>query len=219
MPSTTARGTGLAGQHPRASVRHGLHAPFGPGAGLSAWTGQTTGPHIDPGGGDHDDLRDALDLFHPRQYPRAAGARWNGYFLPGFHHWHHTNDEHRDRNFAFVFPSSTGFSAPPGCRNTGPPSTASMPRCRRPSPGSSSSRSRRPPNGQPKIRGSPLRPGAGPVSQGKHGQDLMRAMEGQAAIDAAEPRGLERAAPSAAPAVGSKRLRPPCVAACGWLGC
>ena len=23
---------------------------------------------------------------------------------PAFHHWHHTNDEHRDRNFAFVFP-------------------------------------------------------------------------------------------------------------------
>ena len=23
---------------------------------------------------------------------------------PAFHHWHHTNDEHRDTNFAFVFP-------------------------------------------------------------------------------------------------------------------
>jgi len=23
---------------------------------------------------------------------------------PGFHHWHHTNDEHRDHNFAFIFP-------------------------------------------------------------------------------------------------------------------
>jgi sterol desaturase/sphingolipid hydroxylase (fatty acid hydroxylase superfamily) len=23
---------------------------------------------------------------------------------PAFHHWHHTNDEHRDRNFAAVFP-------------------------------------------------------------------------------------------------------------------
>lgn len=23
---------------------------------------------------------------------------------PAFHHWHHTKDEHRDRNFAFVFP-------------------------------------------------------------------------------------------------------------------
>ena len=23
---------------------------------------------------------------------------------PAFHHWHHTNDEHRDHNFAFVFP-------------------------------------------------------------------------------------------------------------------
>ena len=23
---------------------------------------------------------------------------------PAFHHWHHTNDEHRDRNFAFIFP-------------------------------------------------------------------------------------------------------------------
>jgi len=23
---------------------------------------------------------------------------------PAFHHWHHTNDEHRDRNFSFVFP-------------------------------------------------------------------------------------------------------------------
>lgn len=23
---------------------------------------------------------------------------------PAFHHWHHTNDEHRNRNFAFVFP-------------------------------------------------------------------------------------------------------------------
>jgi sterol desaturase/sphingolipid hydroxylase (fatty acid hydroxylase superfamily) len=23
---------------------------------------------------------------------------------PAFHHWHHTNDEHRDHNFAFIFP-------------------------------------------------------------------------------------------------------------------
>jgi sterol desaturase/sphingolipid hydroxylase (fatty acid hydroxylase superfamily) len=23
---------------------------------------------------------------------------------PAFHHWHHTNDEHRDRNFSFIFP-------------------------------------------------------------------------------------------------------------------
>ena len=23
---------------------------------------------------------------------------------PAFHHWHHTNDEHRDRNFAAIFP-------------------------------------------------------------------------------------------------------------------
>ena len=23
---------------------------------------------------------------------------------PGFHHWHHTNDEHRDHNFASIFP-------------------------------------------------------------------------------------------------------------------
>jgi sterol desaturase/sphingolipid hydroxylase (fatty acid hydroxylase superfamily) len=23
---------------------------------------------------------------------------------PAFHHWHHTNDEHRDRNFASIFP-------------------------------------------------------------------------------------------------------------------
>jgi len=23
---------------------------------------------------------------------------------PAFHHWHHTNDEHRDRNFAAMFP-------------------------------------------------------------------------------------------------------------------
>jgi sterol desaturase/sphingolipid hydroxylase (fatty acid hydroxylase superfamily) len=23
---------------------------------------------------------------------------------PAFHHWHHTRDEHRDRNFAFIFP-------------------------------------------------------------------------------------------------------------------
>lgn len=23
---------------------------------------------------------------------------------PAFHHWHHSNDEHRDRNYAFVFP-------------------------------------------------------------------------------------------------------------------
>lgn len=23
---------------------------------------------------------------------------------PAFHHWHHTNDQHRDRNFAAIFP-------------------------------------------------------------------------------------------------------------------
>jgi sterol desaturase/sphingolipid hydroxylase (fatty acid hydroxylase superfamily) len=23
---------------------------------------------------------------------------------PAFHHWHHTNDEHRDRNYSFIFP-------------------------------------------------------------------------------------------------------------------
>ena len=23
---------------------------------------------------------------------------------PAFHHWHHTNDHHRDRNFASIFP-------------------------------------------------------------------------------------------------------------------
>ncbi len=23
---------------------------------------------------------------------------------PAFHHWHHTNDEHRDQNFAAIFP-------------------------------------------------------------------------------------------------------------------
>jgi sterol desaturase/sphingolipid hydroxylase (fatty acid hydroxylase superfamily) len=23
---------------------------------------------------------------------------------PAFHHWHHTNDEHRDHNFAAIFP-------------------------------------------------------------------------------------------------------------------
>ena len=23
---------------------------------------------------------------------------------PAFHHWHHTNDEHRNRNFAAIFP-------------------------------------------------------------------------------------------------------------------
>ena len=23
---------------------------------------------------------------------------------PAFHHWHHTRDEHRDHNYAFIFP-------------------------------------------------------------------------------------------------------------------
>ncbi|WP_077033873.1 sterol desaturase family protein [Pelomonas sp. KK5] len=39
-----------------------------------------------------------------------ANVRWRFGWLeyliatPAFHHWHHTNDEHRDRNFAAIFP-------------------------------------------------------------------------------------------------------------------
>jgi sterol desaturase/sphingolipid hydroxylase (fatty acid hydroxylase superfamily) len=34
---------------------------------------------------------------------RLGAAEWL-ISSPAFHHWHHTNDEHRDRNFSFIFP-------------------------------------------------------------------------------------------------------------------
>jgi len=42
-------------------------------------------------------------FIHANIRVRLGPAEWL-ISSPAFHHWHHTNDEHRDRNFAFVFP-------------------------------------------------------------------------------------------------------------------
>jgi sterol desaturase/sphingolipid hydroxylase (fatty acid hydroxylase superfamily) len=42
-------------------------------------------------------------FIHANIRVRLGAAEWL-VSSPAFHHWHHTKDEHRDRNFAFVFP-------------------------------------------------------------------------------------------------------------------
>ncbi len=42
-------------------------------------------------------------FIHANIRVRLGAAEWL-ISTPAFHHWHHTRDEHRDRNFAFVFP-------------------------------------------------------------------------------------------------------------------
>src|SRR3546814_13688736 len=40
---------------------------------------------------------------------------------PHFHHWHHTNDEHRDRNYAALFPWVDRLFGPYNPRPRSPP--------------------------------------------------------------------------------------------------
>ena len=65
---------------------------------------QSTGPRVDP-------VALWLTIFgtiwtffiHTNVRVRLGPLEWV-ISSPCFHHWHHTNDDHRDRNFAFVFP-------------------------------------------------------------------------------------------------------------------
>ncbi len=65
---------------------------------------QTSGAHLDP-------VVAALTIFgtvwtffiHANTRIRLGPLEWL-ISSPAFHHWHHTKDDHRDHNFAFVFP-------------------------------------------------------------------------------------------------------------------
>lgn len=65
---------------------------------------QTTGAHIDP-------VVAIITIFgtvwtffiHANLRVRLGPLEWL-ISSPAFHHWHHTRDDHRDRNFSFVFP-------------------------------------------------------------------------------------------------------------------
>jgi sterol desaturase/sphingolipid hydroxylase (fatty acid hydroxylase superfamily) len=64
----------------------------------------TTGPHIDTGVAIMTIFATIWTFFiHSNVRARLGPLEWV-ISSPAFHHWHHTNDEHRDRNFAFVFP-------------------------------------------------------------------------------------------------------------------
>jgi sterol desaturase/sphingolipid hydroxylase (fatty acid hydroxylase superfamily) len=64
----------------------------------------TTGPHIDPAVAIVTIFGTVWTFFiHANIRVRLGPLEWL-ISSPAFHHWHHTNDEHRDRNFAFVFP-------------------------------------------------------------------------------------------------------------------
>ncbi|MEP6668710.1 MAG: sterol desaturase family protein [Chthoniobacter sp.] len=65
---------------------------------------QTTGPHIDPVVAIVTIFGTAWTFFiHANIRVRLGPLEWL-ISSPAFHHWHHTNDQHRDRNFAFLFP-------------------------------------------------------------------------------------------------------------------
>jgi len=65
---------------------------------------QTTGSHIDPAVAMMTIFATIWTFFiHANIRVRLGPFEWL-ISSPAFHHWHHTNDEHRDRNFAFVFP-------------------------------------------------------------------------------------------------------------------
>ncbi|MGB8353013.1 MAG: sterol desaturase family protein [Chthoniobacteraceae bacterium] len=65
---------------------------------------QTTGRHIDPAVAIITIFGTVWTFFiHANIRVRLGPLEWL-ISSPAFHHWHHTNDEHRDRNFAFVFP-------------------------------------------------------------------------------------------------------------------
>lgn len=65
---------------------------------------QTTGARIDPAVAIVTIFGTLWTFFiHANIRVRLGPLEWV-ISSPAFHHWHHTNDEHRDRNFAFVFP-------------------------------------------------------------------------------------------------------------------
>lgn len=64
----------------------------------------TTGPHIDPAVAIITIFGTLWTFFiHANIKVRLGPLNWL-ISSPAFHHWHHTNDQHRDHNFAFVFP-------------------------------------------------------------------------------------------------------------------
>ena len=65
---------------------------------------RTTGTHLDPAVALLTIIGTVWTFFiHANIRVRLGALDWV-ISSPAFHHWHHTNDEHRDRNFAFVFP-------------------------------------------------------------------------------------------------------------------
>ncbi len=65
---------------------------------------QTTGPRIDPAVAILTIFGTIWTFFiHANMRVRFGPLEWL-ISSPAFHHWHHTNDQHRDHNFAFVFP-------------------------------------------------------------------------------------------------------------------
>lgn len=65
---------------------------------------QTTGTHLDPAVAILTVFLTLWTFFiHANMRVRLGPLEWL-ISSPAFHHWHHTNDEHRGHNFAFVFP-------------------------------------------------------------------------------------------------------------------
>ncbi|MDD5262745.1 MAG: sterol desaturase family protein [Methylacidiphilales bacterium] len=64
----------------------------------------TVGPNIDPAVAMVAIISAIWNFFiHANIRVRLGPLEWL-ISSPGFHHWHHSNDEHRDQNFAFIFP-------------------------------------------------------------------------------------------------------------------
>jgi len=65
---------------------------------------RTTGNHIDSGVAILAIITTLWNFFiHANLRFRFGPLEWL-VSSPAFHHWHHTNDKRRDRNFAFIFP-------------------------------------------------------------------------------------------------------------------
>lgn len=65
---------------------------------------QTTGPRLDPAVAILTIFGTLWTFFiHANMRVRLGSLEWL-ISSPAFHHWHHTKDQHRDHNFAFVFP-------------------------------------------------------------------------------------------------------------------
>lgn len=65
---------------------------------------QTSGPNLDPGVAIMAIFATVWTFFiHANIKVRLGPFEWL-ISSPAFHHWHHTKDDHRDHNFAFVFP-------------------------------------------------------------------------------------------------------------------